>query len=136
MCYRKVGKMPHLVGCPHGLRNPLRGTREIEYDTHQIKGQRIASGDLVMAASKGQQKVRSSCKHRDQHTHTSNDRNSLQPPGDSAEQEMMRTDQRIEQDLRPKSKDAQTVGIDRGIELLWQKIVGKTQVEQHEPHAD
>ncbi len=48
---------------------------------------------------------------------------------------MVCADERIKKDLRPEGEYAQAVRIDGFVQLLRQKIIDKTEVEQHKPHA-
>ncbi len=131
---RDVREVPDAVQGAKRLERPLRRPQEVADHADEEERQRVAAADRRPASAQRQKEVARPADHGDEHAHAEDDRHGLQPPRNGAEDEMVRTDHRVEAHLRPERQHAEGVGVDRLVEQLGQKVVGQPQRERREPH--
>ena len=78
---------------------------------------------IIHISIKSHDEIGGTCYYRYHHAHATHNSGGLQPPWNGAEDEVMRADYRVKQDLCPECEDTQTVGVDRFIQLLGQEVV-------------
>src|SRR5437899_3326671 len=102
----EVREVPVDVGAAEGLDGALRRGEAVSDQPGHEERKRIAPAHRAAPTLEGQEQVPRPGPHRHHHAHAEEDGRALEPPCFGAEYEMMRADQRVEEEIGPETENA------------------------------